>query len=444
MTKHFFFYVLIFSSVFLCSSCDNPKRVSEGVESEGNTSTTGTSDDSNNIQESLSPTIDYWQYSPLHPDNEMPVTYSLKAHDDRGIEKITLGVYEYEMYRNEANLPSKRRRKDGNWGVVKTWLFSPSKDTVELDFKMEGYPAYSNIFYQFKVTNTDGRTTEREALFDAGDSPWEDDKILLYSTTDTTAVRKRINICFLVDTDYHQNWRKYLTDVESLIFNGYHANNMIGDYKDKWIFYYTRYEANADLIINTDAPMPSIVTTNPLQGIDAYALLHQEEITDGAFIAERTNIVTHSFFTAEPYNLGTVVHETAHAIFNLNDEYSGAPYEELEEHSNAFKSKSSCERYKRKNGYKNTDCRAIVNSKGITWYTPEEEILLTSRRACEDYNRANQLKIDDCTALLIQDTIWYRPNATVCMMLDDRDTKVPDFQEVCKKRIMWYYEQLEK
>ena len=312
-----------------------------------------------------------------------------------------------------------------------------------MSFEGEGFPPNSNVFYQFKVTNTLGHTTERQALFDAGDSPWSDDKILLYSTTDTIAVRNRINICFLIDTDYHHDWRKYLTDVEQLIYKGYHSNNMIEAYKEKWIFYYTYYEASADLIINTDMPMPSIVTTDPLQGIDAYALLHQEDITDGAFIAERTNIVTHSFFTAEPYNMGTVVHETAHAIFNLNDEYNGAPYEQLEVHSNAFESKLLCEQYKRENDFKTETCRPITDSKGRTWFTPEDEVLFTSRAACQDYNRANQLKVKDCTALLIQDTIWYRPNASACIMLDDRDTVVPDFQEVCKKRIEWYYSQLE-
>ncbi|MGB0929342.1 MAG: hypothetical protein ACPGVB_01105 [Chitinophagales bacterium] len=444
MTKHSFLHLLvIFLIICFCISCKNPKRVSEGTDSTSNP-TTGNSTKLPTIKESLSPTIDYWQYSPLHPDNHAPVTYSVKAYDDKGIEKVTLGVYEFELYKNEADLPSKRRRENGQWGIVKTWLFSPEKDTIELNFSTKGFPAHTNVFYQFKVTNAQGHTSEKQALFDAGDSPWEEDKILLYSTTDTIAVRNRINICFLIDADYHQDWRKYLGDVEHLIFNGYHANNMIEAHKEKWIFYYTHYEASADLIINTDIPMPSIVTTNPLQGIDAYALLHQEDITDGAFIAERTNIVTHSFFTAEPYNMGTVVHETAHAIFNLNDEYSGAPYEQLEVHSNAFESKLLCEQYKRDNDYKTEFCRPITDSKGKVWFTPEDQTLFTSRSDCEDYNRANQFDIKDCTALLIQDTIWYRPNPSVCIMLDDRDTEVPDFQEVCKQRIEWYYEQLGK
>lgn len=443
MTKCISSFFFIFLLIISCIGCENPKRVTEQNNEQGNPSNPD-SNDSDDIQKSLAPNILKWEYSPLHPDNETPVTYRLTATDGRGIEKVTLGVYEYEMYRNEANLPSKKRRADGTWGLVKTWLFSPPKDTVELSFDGEGFPAYTNVFYQFKVTNTQGHTSERQALFDAGTSPWEDDKILLYSTTDTIAVRNRINICFLVDTDYHQDWRKYLTDVEKLIYEGYHANNMIGGYKEKWMFYYSRYEANADLIINTDAPMPSIVTTNPLQGIDAYALLHQEDITDGAFIAERTNIVTHSFFTAEPYNLGTVVHETAHAIFNLNDEYNGAPYEQLEVHSNAFESKLLCEQYKRENGFQTDQCRPIVNSKGKTWYTPEEEILFTTRRECEDYNLAHQYPLKDCTAMLIDEKILYRPNQPVCIMLDDRDQEVPDFQEVCMKRIMWYYEQLGK
>ncbi|MEZ4884273.1 MAG: hypothetical protein R3E32_05990 [Chitinophagales bacterium] len=444
MINHIFRYVLICLAICLCISCDNAKRVSERGDKGTKHTTSDNSSEPNNIQQTLAPTIAYWQYSPLHPNNEIPVTYSVKAFDDSGIEKVTLGVYEYELYRNEANLPSKKRREGGNWGLVKTWLFSPSKDTIELSFTTEGFPAHSNVFFQFKVTNTEGHTSERQAIFDAGDSPWETDKILLYSSTDTIAVKNRINICFLIDTDYHGDLRKYLKDVETLIYKGYHANNMIEAYKEKWLFYYTRFETSADLIIHTDMPMPSIVTTNPLQGIDAYALLHQEDITDGAFIAERTNIVTHSFFTAEPYNLGTVVHETAHAIFNLNDEYSGAPYEQLEQHSNAFESKLLCEQYKRENNYKTSICRPIIDSKGKTWFTPEEEVLFTTRSACQDYNRANQLPFNDCTALLIKDTIWYRPNASVCIMLDDRDKEVPDFQEVCKRRIEWYYEQLGK
>ena len=167
-----------------------------------------------------------WIHRPLHPDNFQSVQFKINALEQIGANRVVLSIYEYEWYRNSEGLPSKRKRKNGKWGVAKEWNFEEPIKNINLAYTYpSGFQAGTNVEYIFQIYSVDGKRTEKLALFDAGDSLWPNDKIMLYATSRLT-LGQSINLCFLPDTDYNtngdpRNWSGFLGDVEDLIYNGY-------------------------------------------------------------------------------------------------------------------------------------------------------------------------------------------------------------------------------
>jgi hypothetical protein len=93
------------------------------------------------------------------------------------IKTIDLHIYEYELFLNEEKLPSKKKRNKGQWGSVKIWNGNGLKEqTISFNYN-NGFTKASQVEYLFKVTDNNGKVTERIAAFDAATSPWPRDKI---------------------------------------------------------------------------------------------------------------------------------------------------------------------------------------------------------------------------------------------------------------------------
>ena len=393
-----------------------------------------------------SASFDYWIHSPLHPKQQKPVAFEAAIVDPNGIVKIEIYIYEYELYVNEAGLPSKRRRAASQWGLVQTWEYEHvlPKATVSFDF-LEGFQDFSNIEYIFKVIDASGATSERLALFDAGKSPWAEEKILLYATT-RKPLKETINLCFLPDTDYQQNWTGFLADVEQLIYKGYHANNKVEANKELWQFYYTPQEMDGKAI-STDyydrSLYPDFMKKSTIPGIDAFGLLHQSSYGDGAYLKRNLRFLAYNFFTSESYNHGTAVHETAHAIFNLSDEYDQCACFENPRGANVFASLHNCQSFNKKHGFPEEECSSIKHVNGKDWYMSETNVYFTSEAACMSYNTEQGYQKSSCERFIdIEGNQWYRSLEGLCIMQDDGDEIVRDFKRTCGRIIENYYDKL--
>lgn len=390
--------------------------------------------------------FNYWRHSPLHPRNNQPITFYASISDN-SISKIELIVLEYQLYTNSDNLPSKKRRPRGTWEVVKTWNYPTPVNNTVVDYRYaNGFPASSNVEYIFRVTNRSGQISDRLAIFDAGDSPWNNDKILLYSTT-RQPMQRTINLCFFADKDFNRDWNLFKSDVESLIYDGYHQNHMVGGHRDKWAFYYTPQEmdgkrASSD-VWNTRL-YPDFITSNRIEGIDAFGLLHREPYKDHALIKENINFVTNTLFTSESYNIGTAVHETAHAVFKLSDEYDQCACFQTGEWSNVFQTLENCIEFTRENGMSVAACRQVQSLSGDSWYTPEENTFFNTPDDCRNYNRNNNFPADSCITFIDFDgRKSYWAFMGTCIMHDDGDRAIRQFQDVCGNVIEKYYDRLE-
>lgn len=396
-----------------------------------------------------------WIHRPLHPDNYQSVQFKLKAREPAGAVKVVLQVYEYEWYRNSNDLPSKRRRSNGQWGAVKTWNFDQPIDDIALAYTFQrGFPRGTNVEYVFEIYSAEGKRTDKLALFDAGESLWPNDKIMLYATS-RHQLNQSINLCFLPDTDYGtqhdpEKWSLFLGDVEDLIYSGYHRNNMITNNKESWAFFYTKEAVDGfQMAMDYGNPdrYPSFMKDNSIDGIDAFGLLHRNEYSDGAYLYGNLQFLAHNLFTSESYNHGTAIHETAHAIFNLSDEYDGCACFESNtgNGTNVFTRRSSCEEFNRIRGFDDVDCTALTGYDGRQWFMSERNIHFPTMTACQDFNQANGYPVESCITFIDLDkNITYRSNDGLCIMQDDGDHLLRAFQQTCGSLIEDYYQRLER
>ena len=395
-----------------------------------------------------------WIHRPLHPDNFQSVQFKLNALERNGADRVVLSIYEYEWYRNNEGLPSKRKRTNGKWGVAKEWAFTEPLKNINLAYTYpSGFPAGTNVEYIFQIFSVDGKKTEKLALFDAGDSIWPNDKIMLYATS-RHVLGQSINLCFLPDTDYNtngdaRNWSAFLGDVEDLVYNGYHKNNMVKNHKENWAFFYTREAVDGfQLALDFGNPdrFPSFMKDNIIDGIDAFGLLHKNEYSDGAYLLGNLQFLAQNLFTSESYNHGTAIHETGHAVFNLSDEYNGCVCFEADTGlgQNVFSSRSACESFNHTNGFSDVDCTELTGYNGMAWYMSERDVYFPTMQICQDFNRSKGYPVESCITFQdVDGTLSYRSNAGLCIMQDDGDDILRDFQQTCGSLIEDYYERLE-
>lgn len=387
--------------------------------------------------------FDYWIHRPLHPDRNQPVSFQTSLNDTNGISKVELYIYEYELYTSSSDQPSKRRKIDNQWGLKQVWEFSNPTTHAELTYSLEaGFHDFSNVEYHFKVYDTTGAVSEKMAQFDAGKSPWSDEKILLYSTS-RKRLKETINLCFLPDTDYKQDWNGFLGEVEQLIYSGYHNNNKIKENKDLWQFYYTKHEMDGQAIgedYHNKNLYPDFLKNALIQGVDAFGLLHKTPYGDGAYLQRNLRFLAYNLFTSEAYNHGTAIHETAHAVFNLSDEYDQCVCFENPSGANVFSSLKACKAFNKANGFSTDDCTAIQHLNGKDWYMSEKDVYFQTRTACEEFNQKNGYDPEKCERFIDwEDTDWYRSLEGLCIMQDDGDNEVRDFKRTCSSIIDKYY-----
>ena len=392
-----------------------------------------------------------WIHVPLHPDNHEAVTFALDVSDPAGVARVELYLKEFELIRETVEggfeLPAKRRRPGGTWSKVKEWPMPGHQTAVQVAYVHgAGFPAATNVEYFFRVVNRSGVVTDRMATFDAGDSPWGRDKILLYATTNRP-LHERINLCFVPDTDYENDTRAFLADTERMIYDGFHRNNKIEPQRDEWAFYYTQRPTNGKRLLKNyedAAAFPSYLIQNEIEGIDAFGVLHRENYTDRTLPMESLDFLRNNLFTSESHHPGTAIHEMAHAIFKLNDEYERCVCFKSSGAGNMFPTREACSDFNRAHGFHAAETYPVTTAGGTTWYTPERPALFETLEACQTFVLSEGMPREVCSVFVQdgRDLYWAEP--ATCIMWDDGDAKLRPFQRACSAVIDDYYAQLDQ
>jgi hypothetical protein len=323
------------------------------------------------------PTISILEHRPLHPGNGIAVTFNFTASSLQGIKRIVLSLKEYNCIKNPDGSRGTSERNGSELQVLKEWTFNnlTQKFSDQVTYQA-GFIAHSLVKYTIEVQD-EGGSTYRTVSMQAGDSPYGNEEILLYSTSERP-LSNVFQICFIPDKeDFGSKLPTFLDSLQTTIYRGYLSSNMIGPHSQFWAFYYT--PSTTVVTTSSNRIIPSSVRAN--KQIDAFALMHN---TRG--FQDRAGGKT---FSSESFHVGTVVHETSHVVFNLNDERTGSG---SVENCNVFRNAQSC---KTANG--GVDCRSITVD-GKVAYVPESR----------------------------------EPN---CIMNDDGDKRLDSFRTVCQRCI---------
>ena len=378
-------------------------------------------------------------------DNQA-ITCFLDAESNRGISRVELYIFEYELFRNGIGVPSQRKRPAGTWGLVNSWDMELVKARVELQHVLpKGFPAATRLEYVWRVYDADGKISDRLALTDAGSSPWPDDKVLLYASS-RAPMADLIDISFLRDSDYGDDTGLFYADAEKMVNEGYFGSSVIAENRRHWAFYLTERVVDGQRIANdvtNENLFPAFLKDFSIPGIDAFCLLHREEYVDRSLLTENFHSLSNSFFSSEAYHLGTAVHETGHAIFHLSDEYGGCACFQTRDASNVFRDRKDCVAWNIANGFPGEDCFEIRDMHERSWFSAEEPSFFASLEACQAHNARMGLSADSCRSFYDFDGIeQFWSFQTTCIMHDDGDRIVRPFQRACRRVIEDHYREM--
>lgn len=269
------------------------------------------------------PVITLAQHYPFQPANNTAVNFRISASSVTGISKIIFTLNALECIRNADGTHGTAPRPGGQ-PIVITINYPNARLAVDTIITLAaGFPAHTYLSYQWEAMDNAGAAS-RKVRGQAGDSPYGNEEVLLYATGEDQP-KGAYHICFVPDIrDYAGPLIKFLKDLETTVYKGYLTNNMIRGYEEKWAFYYT--PSRADFI---QKDIPEAVASSSL--LDAFGFIHIRDYRDAR---------NGKCFSSEYNMVGTIVHETGHAIFNLSDEYS--PSNVLPNSCHIYKNKADC------------------------------------------------------------------------------------------------------
>ena len=393
--------------------------------------------------------FDDWMHAPLRAADDEPVVFSVEASADAGVARVELYVYEYELYRNRAGLQSQRRRPSGLWGKVRTYDYAaaPARRIAVEHRHGLGFGAHTRVEYVWRVVDVDGAPTDRLARFDAGTSPWPDDKVLVYSAS-RRDMTDQIDLAFFRDADYADDRARFHADVAAMLTEGFFAQPVISKHRDQWAFYVTDRAADGKAIaadVTNEALLPEFLKDFSIPGIDAFCLLHLENYTDRSLLLENFHSLSNNLFSAEAHNFGTAVHECGHAIFHLSDEYGGCACFQTHTGSNVFRKRSDCAAWNVANGFPADDCYELRDLYDRPWFSAEEPTFFASQTECREFNERQGLSGDSCRTFIDkQGQELYWAFESTCIMHDDGDHLVRPFQRACRQVITSFYDKLNR
>jgi len=146
----------------------------------------------------------------------------------------------------------------------------------------------------------------------------------------------RIDIVFIADRDNYSgpDDSQFLSDVRSVIQDGYYSEDLFLSNQDKLNFWIAMDMGDAEPDCDFDAPSN---WDDAYTFADVGAILHTDSFRDCAPGGER-------LFSSEPFSLKTVLHETGHRPFGLADEYCcDGGYFQVDPYPNVYDEPEDCQ-----------------------------------------------------------------------------------------------------
>lgn len=320
-------------------------------------------------------------HSPLHPSNTETVTFRGEAAGD--VDRVVLA---YDLYSLSGPETAKVQTLVESDVEVETCDPADVVDTLTCEHTMSSaFPTNSLIVFKATAFNSDGDSAEESYSFAAGDYPWPNDPIPVRAKGGFNA---KFDIVFIPDTDMTvAGFRDNLDEVVETLYFKY---DLIKENRALFNFYYSGVQGNYEETCNFANPsnMASLTAV-----ADTVAFLHQTNLRDC-----RSGIRMSSEINYDK----TLIHETGHALFGLQDEYCcDSSYTQHPQVPNIWSALAGCQSEASDVGHPASNCTQI--SKGTNsinfWYIdptgPNGSIMGSSQHnAGSDFGKAGQRRIN--------------------------------------------------
>ena len=108
-----------------------------------------------------------------------------------------------------------------------------------------------------------------------------------------------------------------------------------------------------------------------------------------------------------------------------------------------FSSLRGCQEFNKKNGFPISDCTPLEHLNGQNWFMSEPSVMFKTKLECEAFNAKQGYANGSCERFKDHDgSISFRALEGLCIMQDDGDDVVRDFQRTCARVIDNFYEKL--
>jgi len=322
------------------------------------------------------------RHRPMHPDNTQTVTFEASATmADRVMLSYARSVLSTAADGTHVQTPAEPET------TVKVCDPRGSSSSFTCTHTMAfAFPANSLITYTARAIDVEGTSTETYA-FAAGDFPWPDDPIPIRLKGDTVS---KLDTVFIPDTDISvATFRDQLDEVIELFFR----YDPIRTWRGMHNFWYSGQQGNYEEFCKFTNP-PNMANLTAIA--DAVAFLHTTVLRDCSNIPR---------MSSEIDDEKTIVHETAHTLYGLQDEYCcNTKYKPQACAPNIYGSLADCEADAAALGYPTSNCI--------------------------------QLKSDTATY-----DIWRIDPSTepACIMGPNQNKKTSLFRAACERRLNWRY-----
>jgi hypothetical protein len=205
--------------------------------------------------------------------------------------------------------------------------------------------------------------SESDSIFSGIECSWCPEKVVPVRVMRNVFESNQIDVIFIPDTSYQDNFNLFVDDLNNAIREGYFKISEIttpplpSDYKDRFNFYYYTggYGNSQDRCTGEMLPTDFEVVSFH----DVAAILHNRPT------ANSLACLTESFpkhFMARGRYVAQIIHESGHAIFGLQDEYCGetTSYEQNDPVPNIWSSEENCRDYaESQDGWNSDNCIRI-------------------------------------------------------------------------------------
>ncbi|MDY7225675.1 hypothetical protein [Hyalangium rubrum] len=283
-------------------------------------------------------------HSPMHPSSAEPVTFKAVATGD--IDRVILSYERFTL--SESATGDLVQVLDGPPVEVKTCQASGVKSLECMHTMTSAFPDNSLITFTAKVIDTGGGSEMEAYSFAAGEYPLRTAPIPIRLKGGTA---EKLDVIFIRDTDIAE--ASFRSELENLIQGTYFRYSEIKTWRGLYNFYYSKWDGDyeADCLFTAPGNFAELDVFG-----DALVLLHQAELRDCR---------AGKWMSSEIQYDKSILHESGHVLFNLQDEYCCDSFYSLQScNQNLWSSLADCQAEASKLKYPAASCTQLSSDQG--------------------------------------------------------------------------------